>query len=110
MSREHYAKLNDFVMGFIYSPLLVLTAWLESHQANQVRWNRRHGEEDEDNRQEWEFVAEDVDFDLDESWKEEVKQSTPDIKSNATIVEIMQLKEQIAALTELVRNLSQEKE
>jgi hypothetical protein len=110
MSKEGYAKLNDVVMGIIYSPLLVLTAWVEAHQANQIRWNRRHGEEDEDNRQEWEFVAEDVDFDLDDFWKEEVKQSTSDIKANSTTVEIRELKEQVAALTELVKSLSQGKD
>lgn len=110
MSREHYARLNDVVMGIIYSPLLVLTAWLESHQAKQVMWNRRHGEEDEDNRQEWEFVAEDVDFDLDDSWKEEVQGSTPDIKANDATTEIRQLKEQVTMLTELVKKLGQEKD
>jgi len=110
MSREHYARLNDVVMGIIYSPLLVLTAWLESRQAKQVRWNRRHGEEDEDNRQEWEFVAEDVDFDLDDSWKEEVQQSTPDIKANDATIEIRQLKEQVTMLIELVKKLGQEKD
>lgn len=110
MSEKHYARLNDVVMGIIYSPLLVLTAWLESHQANQIRWNRSHGEEDEDNRQEWDFVAEDVDFDLDDSWKVEVQQSTADIKLNDTTVEIRRLKEQIAVLTDLVKNLGQEKD
>ena len=74
LTKKQYAKLNDVVMGLIYSPLLVLTAWIETRQAEQVQWNRRHGEEDEEDRQEWELVAEDVDFELDDSWMEEVRQ------------------------------------
>lgn len=95
-------------MGVIYSPLLVLTAWLETAQADRIRWNRRHGEEDEDNRQEWEFVAEDVDFDLDDAWKEDVKQTTPDIKLDSCTLEVQQLKEQVMALTEMVKKLTHE--
>lgn len=107
VSRKTYAKLNDVVMGIIYSPLLVLTAWVETRQAERIRWNRRHGEEDEDNTQEWELVATDVDFDLDDSWKEEVKQTTPDIKVDNTTIEVRQLKEQVVALTEMVKRLNE---
>ncbi|KAJ6011003.1 ATPase P-type K/Mg/Cd/Cu/Zn/Na/Ca/Na/H-transporter [Penicillium sp. IBT 35674x] len=103
MSRKHYAKLNDIIMGVIYSPILVLTAWIEAHQAEQIRWNRRHGEEDEEDQQEWELVAEDVDFELDDSWKQEVKQSTPDIKVDNCTLEVKELRVQVEALTELVK-------
>lgn len=107
LPREKYAKLNDFVMGVIYSPLLVITAWVETRQAERIRWNRRRGEEDEDNTQEWEVVAEGVNFDLDDSWKEEVKQSAPDIKLDNATIEVRQLKEQVAVLTEMVRRMSE---
>lgn len=107
LPREQYAKLNDVIMGVIYSPLLVLTAWVETRQAERIRWNRRHGEDDEDNTQEWEVVAEDVDFDLDDNWKEAVKQTTPDIKLDNATIEVRQLKEQVAALTEMVKRMSE---
>lgn len=106
LPQEQYAKLNDVVMGIIYSPLLVITAWLETRQAERIRWNRRHGEEDEDSTQEWELVAVEVDFDLDDTWKEEVKQTTPDIKVDNATAEVRQLKEQVATLTDLVKKLS----
>ncbi|KAJ5888551.1 ATPase P-type K/Mg/Cd/Cu/Zn/Na/Ca/Na/H-transporter [Penicillium taxi] len=109
LSRKNYAKLNDIVMLVIYAPLLLVTAWVETRQADRIRWNRRHGEEDEDCRQEWECVAEGVDFDLDSSWKEEVKQTTPDIRVDGATIEIRHLKEQIEILTEMVRRLSEEK-
>lgn len=110
LSTRRYAKLNDVVMGILYSPLLVLTAWIETRQATRIRWNRRHGEEDDDCEQEWEHVAQDVDFDLDDSWKEVVKQSTPDIKVDSCTLEVRQLKEQVAALTELVANFTEKTE
>ncbi|KAJ5709456.1 ATPase P-type K/Mg/Cd/Cu/Zn/Na/Ca/Na/H-transporter [Penicillium malachiteum] len=103
LSRKHYAKLNDIVMGCIYSPLLLITAWIETRQAEQVRWNRQHGEEDEEDQQEWELVAEEVDYELDETWKEEVKQTTPDIKVDNCTLEVRELREQVAVLTELVK-------
>jgi hypothetical protein len=109
LSRKHYAKLNDIVMGIIYSPLLVITAWIETRQADAIKWNRRHGEEDENDTQEWEHVAEEVDFDLDDNWKEEVKQNTPDIRVDPCTVEVRELKEQVAVLTELVKKLSEKK-
>jgi hypothetical protein len=110
LSPSRYAKLNDIIMGVLYSPLLVLTAWIETRQANRIRWNRRHGEEDDDCEQEWEHVAEDVSFDLDDTWKEEVKQTTPDIRVDNCTLEVRQLKEQVAALTELVKRLAEKTE
>ncbi|KAJ5760448.1 ATPase P-type K/Mg/Cd/Cu/Zn/Na/Ca/Na/H-transporter [Penicillium odoratum] len=103
LSKKQYAKLNDVVMGLLYSPLLLLTAWVETHQAEQIRWNRRHGEEDEEDQQEWEMVAEDVEYELDDSWKEEVNQSTPDIKVDTCTLEVRQLRMQVEALTDLVK-------
>jgi hypothetical protein len=97
-------------MCAIYSPLLVITAWVETRRARQIQWNRRHGEEDDDNSQEWEHVAEEVDFDLDDNWKEEVKQSTPDIKVDSCTLEVRELREQVAMLTEMVKRLSEKTE
>lgn len=108
MPRQYYANVNDFVMGVIYSPLLVFTAWLETREAYRIRWNRRRGEEDDGGTEEWEQVAEDVDFDLDDTWKQEVSESTPNIKIDNCTLEVLQLKEQVAALTGMVKTLTQE--
>jgi hypothetical protein len=110
LSREAYARLNDFIMGVIYSPLLVFTAWIESREAYRIQWNRRHGEDDDDCAQEWEHVAHEVDFDLDDTWKEQVSHSTPDIKVDNCTFEIRELKEQIRILTKMVEGLTQENE
>ncbi|KAJ5106004.1 hypothetical protein NUU61_003351 [Penicillium alfredii] len=109
LPREYYAKLNDVIMGVIYSPLLIFTAWLETHQAHRIRWNRRRGEEDDDNTQEWEHVAEDVDFDLEDTWRQLVDDTKPDLKVDRCTLEIRELQEQVTTLTEMVKVLTPEK-
>jgi hypothetical protein len=99
LPRETYARLNELVMGVIYSPLLVVAAWVETRQAHRIRWNRRHGEEDDDCAQEWEHVAKEVNF---------VVETTPDIKVDSCTHELRELKEQVRMLTETVKALAQE--
>ncbi|GKZ52059.1 hypothetical protein AbraIFM66951_010446, partial [Aspergillus brasiliensis] len=109
LPKQYYAKLNDVIMGIIYSPILVITAFFEVRDARRIRWNRRRGEEDDDNVQEWEHAAEEVDFDLDDSWTQTVRESTPNVQVDGTTLEIMRLKEQVMLLTETVRVLAEEK-
>ncbi|EDN03271.1 conserved hypothetical protein [Histoplasma mississippiense (nom. inval.)] len=52
-----YERLNHYVMGIIYSPLLLITALIETLNARRIRLNRRLGEEDDDILQEWEEAA-----------------------------------------------------
>lgn len=47
MKKERYERLNNAVMGIIYSPLLLLTAYLETKQAHHVKRNRDHHEADD---------------------------------------------------------------
>ncbi|KAI4146314.1 MAG: hypothetical protein L6R39_003492 [Caloplaca ligustica] len=65
MSTARYERLNNFVMGVIYSPLLLITAFLETRQARRVKHNRRRGQEDEDTVQEWEQMNEEMNFEAD---------------------------------------------
>ncbi|PKY08474.1 hypothetical protein P168DRAFT_286590 [Aspergillus campestris IBT 28561] len=103
LPRQHYARLNDIVMGIIYSPILVVTAYFETRDARRIRSNRRRGEEDDDHMQEWEHVAGGVDFDLDDSWKQVVEDTTPNVLEDSTGSEIAQLKKQISDLTDMIR-------
>ncbi|KAF7592683.1 hypothetical protein BBP40_012583 [Aspergillus hancockii] len=109
LPRKYYAKLNDIIMGIIYSPILVVTAMLEVRDARRIRWNRRRGEEDDDNIQEWEHAADEVDFEVDDTWKQTVHDTTPNVTMDSCSLEIIQLKEQIQVLTETVRGLAEEK-
>ncbi|KAI9934328.1 hypothetical protein MW887_005403 [Aspergillus wentii] len=106
---RYYSKANDVVMGIIYSPVLLITATVETRQARRIRWNRRRGEEDDNNAQEWEHVAEEVDFDIDDSWKQAVQDSTPDVHVDPCSLEVKLLKEQVIVLAEMVKTLTEEK-
>lgn len=96
-------------MTIIYSPLLLIVAFIETREARRIRWNRGRGEEDDDDVQEWEHVVEEVDFDLDDAWRESVRESTPNVDVDRACLEIIQLQEQVRELTEAVKQLSDEK-
>lgn len=106
---HYYAKINDIVMTIIYSPLLLVVAFVETREARRIRWNRGRGEEDDDDVQEWEHVVEEVDFDLDDAWRESVRESTPNVNVDQACLQIMQLQQQVKELTEAVKRLSNEK-
>lgn len=52
MPTARYERLNNYVMGVLYSPLLLMTAVLETKDAVKVQGNRGRGEDDEDTMQE----------------------------------------------------------
>lgn len=107
MAPKTYQKLNRYVMSVIYTPFLLVTATIETRDAHRVLWNRRHGEADDDDVQEWENSAQGVDFEADDTWKEIVSQSQPNVHTDPCILEVRALKKQVAALAESVRLLTE---
>ncbi|KAL8706550.1 MAG: hypothetical protein Q9201_000423 [Fulgogasparrea decipioides] len=101
MSTARYERLNNFVMGVIYSPLLLITAFIETRQAQRVKHNRRRGEEDEDTVEEWEQMNDDLNFEAD-GWSKKVEATKPNVDTDAALLEIRGLKEQVAELKKLV--------
>ncbi|KAL8723356.1 MAG: hypothetical protein Q9225_000339 [Loekoesia sp. 1 TL-2023] len=106
MSTARYERLNNFVMGVIYSPLLLITAFLETRQARRVRHNRRRGEEDEDTVEEWEQMNDDTNYEAD-GWAKKVEATKPNIDTDAAVLEIRELKTQVAELKKLVEGKSE---
>ena len=108
LSTEKYGRLNNYVMGFLYSPLLVVTAWFESREARKVRRNRRQGEEDDDETEEWEQLGIDgeevVDFEG-EGWAKRVEISKPNVQTDAAVLEARECKEQISELKQEIEGL-----
>ncbi|KKA24333.1 Potassium ion channel Yvc1 [Rasamsonia emersonii CBS 393.64] len=106
LSKESYERLNHYVMGIIYSPLLLITAWIETREARRIRRNRRRGEEDDTIQQEWEELAAEVDFDVaGTDWEQAVQESKPNVEVSACVLEIRQLKEQVRTLMETVKGI-----
>ena len=101
MSTTRYERLNNYVMGVIYSPLLLMTAWLETQQAHLVERNRRVGESDDDVVQEWEQLSGELDMEG-EGWTKKVEGSKPDVETDVAVLEIRALKEQVEELKKIV--------
>ncbi|KAI4206662.1 MAG: hypothetical protein LQ346_000954 [Caloplaca aetnensis] len=101
MSTARYERLNNFVMGVIYSPLLLITAYLETRQAKVVKTNRRRGQADEDVVEEWEQMDDEMDYEAD-GWAKKVEAARPNVDTDAAVLEIRDLKKQMAELKRLV--------
>ncbi|KAF2870752.1 hypothetical protein BDV95DRAFT_574545 [Massariosphaeria phaeospora] len=101
MPQARYDRLNDIVMGVIYSPLLVITAFLETREAHKVKSNRRRGEEDDDVVQEWEQVLTECDFEAD-GWDKKVQQSKPNVEFDTAVLEVRKLQGEVGELKELL--------
>ena len=101
MPTQRYERLNNYVMGVIYSPLLIITAFMETRQAHAVRHNRRHGESDEDTTEEWEQMAGQVDFESD-GWAKKVESTRPNVETDVAVVEIRELRAQVEDLKKIV--------
>lgn len=107
MDPARYERLNNYIMGVIYSPLLLITAWLEVREARRVKWNRRKHEEDDDTVEEWEQMEGEIDFEG-EGWDKKVERSCPDVKTDTAVIEVRELKQQVKELTEMMRAMSEE--
>ncbi|KAJ4353486.1 Calcium channel yvc1 [Didymosphaeria variabile] len=104
MPQDTYNRLNDYVMGFIYSPLLIITAWMETTQAHSVRTNRKRGEDDDDVVQEWEQVMGECDFEAD-GWDKKVQQTKPNVEFDTTVLEVRKLQQEVSELKEILLEL-----
>ncbi|KAF3065891.1 Calcium channel YVC1 [Daldinia childiae] len=105
MPKNQYERLNDIVMGIIYSPLLFCSALFEVRAAKDIRRNRRRGEEDDDTEEEWEQMANDIDFES-EGWAKKVAGSKPNIEEDPTMTEVKKLREDIEQLKALLEKFS----
>lgn len=99
---QQYERLNNIVMGIIYSPLLIITAYIETKQAHVVKHNRRNHEEDDNTTEEWELMQADLDLER-EGWTKRVEMTKPNVETDAAVLEVRELKEQVLELKKLVQ-------
>ena len=99
---KKYERLNNYVMGVIYSPLLLLTAFMETKDAHRIKSNRRRGESDEDDQQEWEQTGYgETNFEAD-GWAKMVEGSRPNVETDAAVLEVRELKGEIEELKRML--------
>ncbi|OAL02994.1 hypothetical protein IQ06DRAFT_245795 [Phaeosphaeriaceae sp. SRC1lsM3a] len=106
MNDATYDRLNDYVMSVIYSPLLVITAYIETKEARHVNYNRRRGEEDEDTTHEWEQVLHECDFEAD-GWDKKVQATKPNVEFDTAVLEVRKLQEQVEEMKTLLYALTE---
>ncbi|GAB1318569.1 Calcium channel yvc1 [Madurella fahalii] len=104
MDRKRYEHLNDIVMGFIYSPLLLVSSYFEMRAARDIRSNRARGEEDDDTVEEWEQLMGQVDFEAD-GWTKQVEAARSNLEEDPAVSEVKRLREEVEKLKELVLSL-----
>ena len=91
-------------MGIIYSPLLLITAWMESKQAHQVARNQKCGRLDDDTTEEWEQMQDDFDPESD-GWAKTVEETRPNVETDAAVLEVRELRGRVEELLVLVEGL-----
>jgi len=92
-----YERLNNFVMGVLYFPLLLITAFLETREAYHVKHNRKYGESDEDRVEEWEQMDGEIDLEG-EGWAKKVESTRPNVETDAAVLEIREVMEMLRNL------------
>lgn len=109
MDDARYDHLNDCVMAVLYSPLLVITAFLEQREARVVRNNRRRGEADEDVTHEWEQVLHECDFEAD-GWDKKVQSTKPNVEFDTAVLEVKKLQDEVKEMKQLLLKLTEKSE
>lgn len=108
MPKHMYETINDWVMAFLYSPLLVVAAFLETKTAHKIRQNRARGEEDDDVVHEWEQLAHEMDFEA-EGWTKTCEAVRPNVEDDAAMLEVKKLRSEVAELKMMISKLADER-
>ena len=104
MDKKTYERINDIVMGVIYSPLLLISAYFEMRWAQGIRVNRARGDADDDTIEEWEQMMGDIDFESD-GWKKQVDAAKSNLEEDPAVAEVRQLREEVDKLKEMIVSL-----
>ncbi len=106
LPKAHYMRLNDYVMAFLYSPLLVIAAFWETRSAREVTIARRRGDEDDDTVEEWERTGSlEVDMET-EGWAKNVDRVKANVEEDQATGEVKKLREEVQELRELIVKLA----
>lgn len=104
LSNSAYETINDWVMGFVYSPLLLVSAIFETRTAHKIRRNRARGEEDDDVVHEWEHMSEELDFEA-EGWTKTCDAVKPNVEEDAALLEIKKLRSELNELKAVMHEI-----
>lgn len=101
LAKPTYEYLNDWVMGIIYSPLLLIAAFFETRTAAEIARNRLRGEEDDDTIEEWEQMESEVDFEA-EGWAKKVQSVKSNVEDDPCVIELRRVQAEVDELKRLL--------
>jgi hypothetical protein len=104
MPAHTYARLNNYVMAILYSPLLVVAAFFEIRSAKEVSLNRKRGEVDDDTVEEWEQMSDKVNFES-EGWAKKVQTAKSNVEDDQATLEVRQLRDEFKEMKEMLQML-----
>jgi len=104
MPAHTYARLNDYVMAFLYSPLLVVAAFFEARSAREVISNRKRGELDDDTIEEWEQMSDQLNFES-EGWAKKVEAAKSNVEDDQATLEVRELGNEVKEMKEMLQML-----
>jgi hypothetical protein len=105
MPKSMYETLNDWVMGILYSPLLFVAAFFETRVAHDIRANRARGEEDDDVVEEWDQMAQELDFEA-EGWIKKCEAAKPNVETEPAVLEVQKLRKEVEELKAMLVAIS----
>ena len=105
MPKHMYETMNDYVMAFLYSPLLVVSAFFETRTARRIQNNRARGEEDDDVIEEWEESTDDLDMEA-EGWTKTCDSVKPNLDEDPTRLEVKKLRAELDELKAMIIEIS----
>ncbi|KAI1329525.1 hypothetical protein F5Y16DRAFT_365389 [Xylariaceae sp. FL0255] len=105
LPKRQYERLNDIVMGVLYFPLLFCSALFEVSVAKEIQDNRSRGEDDDDTIEEWEQMADQVDFEG-EGWTKKVGESKANVEEEPAVLEVKKLREEVDQLKNLLEKFT----
>jgi len=105
MPKHAYAKLNDYVMAIVYSPLLFVAAFVELRSARTVLRNRKNHVQDDDTMEEWEQMHVDLEG---EGWVKMIEEVKPNVEDDVAVVEVKALRKEVRELKAMVERLLEE--
>lgn len=104
MPANLYARLNDYVMAFLYSPLLAVAAFFEMRSAREISTNRKRGDLDDDTIEEWEQMNDQIDFES-EGWVKKVQSAKSNVEDDQATLEVRQLRSELNEMKEMLQAL-----
>lgn len=105
LPKKIYNKINDYVLAVVYSPLLIVAAYFEMRSARAVLSNRGRGEEDDDRVEEWEQMADQIDFES-EGWDTTILKVKPNVEVDQATLECRQLRKEVEELKGIILEMA----